>query len=342
MQYILGIESSCDDSAAAIIDENGNILSNIVISQLEEHAPYLGVVPEIAARSHMQNIEYCILKALSDAELTFDDISAVAATTGPGLIGGVIVGTMFAKTICAAKKIPFISINHLEGHALTARLTNQVQYPYLLLLASGGHCQFIAIEGLGKYHMLGATLDDAAGEVFDKVAKMLNMGYPGGPIVEKTALNGDKDKFKLPLSMTNRPGCDMSFSGLKTAVLRIVQENKPVTEEFKADICASFQHTIATIFAKRSSNAIKLFQEKFDSNDFVLSGGVAANTYIRKYLSETLKKHNFNLICPPINLCTDNAVMIAYAGLERFKLELFDKLDTCPKARWPLSYSEFH
>jgi N6-L-threonylcarbamoyladenine synthase len=336
MIKILGIESSCDDSAAAIIDEDSNILSNIVVSQLKEHEPYGGVVPEIAARAHMQNLEYVIRKALADANLTFDDIDAIAATTGPGLIGGVIVGTMFAKSICAAKNLPFISINHLEGHALTARLTHQVSYPYLLLLASGGHCQFIAVEDLGKYHLLGETLDDAAGEVFDKVAKMLAMGYPGGPIVEKMALDGDNTRFELPLSMIDRAGCDMSFSGLKTAVLRVIEKQPEVTEQVKKDICASFQHIVARIFAARSANAIKMFQEKFSSKYFVLAGGVAANKYIRNLLEAELRKSEFTLICPPIHLCTDNAAMIAYAGLERFKAGIFSDLMTCPKARWAL------
>jgi N6-L-threonylcarbamoyladenine synthase len=337
MTKILGIESSCDDSAAAIIDEDSNILSNIVVSQLKEHEPYGGVVPEIAARSHMKNLEYVIRKALADANLTFDDIDAVAATTGPGLIGGVIVGTMFAKSIAAAKKLPFISINHLEGHALTARLTNQVPYPYLLLLASGGHCQFIAVESLGKYHLLGETLDDAAGEVFDKVAKMLKMGYPGGPIIEKMAVGGDNKKFILPLSMTDRVGCDMSFSGLKTAVLRVLEKEEAITIEVKKDLCASFQHTIARIFAARSRNAIQMFKEKFSSHTFVLAGGVAANKYIRNILEEELEKSGFILTCPPIQLCTDNAAMIAYAGLERYKAGIFNDLMTCPKARWSLN-----
>lgn len=341
MTKILGIESSCDDSAAAIIDENRNLLSNIVISQIEEHAPYSGVVPEIAARAHMQNLEYAISKALSDSNLTFEDIDAIAATTGPGLIGGVIVGTMFAKSISAAKNIPFISINHLEGHALTARLTDQVPYPYLLLLASGGHCQFIAVESLGKYHLLGETLDDAAGEVFDKVSKMLRMGYPGGPIVEKMAFGGDKNKFKFPLSMTDRKGCDMSFSGLKTAVLRVVEQEPIITEVFKKDICASFQDTVAKIFVSRSLNAAHLFQEKFQSKNFVLAGGVAANQHIRNLLSNRLKEVGFDLICPPVKLCTDNAAMIAYAGLERFQAGLLDDLKTCPQARWQLFSGPF-
>ena len=336
MIKILGIESSCDDSAAAVVDENGDILSNVVVSQFKEHAPYSGVVPEIAARAHVKNLEYVISKSLSDARLSLENIDAVAATTGPGLIGGVIVGTMFAKSICASKNLPFISINHLEGHALTARLTDKIPYPYLLLLASGGHCQFIAVEDLGKYHLLGETLDDAAGEVFDKVSKMLKMGYPGGPIVEKMAMKGDHTKFLLPLSMTNRDGCDMSFSGLKTAVLRIIEKQEKISEEFKQDICASFQDVIVKIFAARSVNAIKLFQKTFNSKQFVLSGGVAANRYIKNYLQQELAKLDFTLICPKAELCTDNAAMIAYAGLERFKSGIFNDLTVCPQARWQL------
>ena len=336
MVKILGIESSCDDSAAAIIDEENNILSNIVVSQLNEHAPYSGVVPEIAARAHMQNLEYVILRALSDANLKFQDIDAIAATTGPGLIGGVIVGTMFAKSICAARNLQFISINHLEGHALTARLTDKVEYPYLLLLASGGHCQFIAVESLGKYHLLGETLDDAAGEAFDKVAKMLKLGYPGGPIVEKMAFEGNKSAFLLPLSMVDRAGCDMSFSGIKTAVLRIVEKQEQLTDEFVRDLCASFQDVVARIFAAKTEKAIKLFQERFHSKSFVLAGGVAANQYIRGILAHKVSELGFTITCPPVGLCTDNAAMIAYAGLERFKLGLFNDLMTCPKARWSL------
>jgi N6-L-threonylcarbamoyladenine synthase len=336
MVKILGIESSCDDSAAAIIDEENNILSNIVVSQLKEHAPYSGVVPEIAARAHMQNLEYVILKALSDANLKFQDIDAIAATTGPGLIGGVIVGTMFAKSICAARNLQFISINHLEGHALTARLTSKVQYPYLLLLASGGHCQFIAVESLGKYHLLGETLDDAAGEAFDKVAKMLKLGYPGGPIVEKMALEGNKSAFLLPLSMVDRDGCDMSFSGIKTAVLRIVEKQDKLTDQFVRDICASFQDVVARIFAAKTEKAIKLFQERFDSKSFVLAGGVAANQHIRAILEQKVSGLGFAITCPPVGLCTDNAAMIAYAGLERFKAGIFNDLMTCPRARWSL------
>lgn len=334
-KIVLGIESSCDDSAVGIVDSNKNILANIVVSQLKEHKPYGGVVPEIAARAHMKNINYVISAALAEAKINLSQIDAVAATTGPGLIGGVIVGAMFAKAISASLDKAFISINHLEGHSLVARLTNHVEYPYLLLLTSGGHCQFIAVEDLGKYKILGQTLDDAVGEVFDKVAKMLNLGYPGGPVVEQLALLGDIEKYKFPLSMSGREGCSMSFSGLKTAVLKTVTSSNHY-ENFINDICASFQHTVARILAERSLNAIKIFREKYSSNNMVFSGGVAANKYIRSYLSKSINQLNFNLVTPPINLCTDNGVMIAWAGMERLYKGLTSDLSVCPRARWSL------
>lgn len=334
---ILAIESSCDDTSVAIVNDSREILSNIVLSQLEEHKPFKGVVPEIAARAHMGNIEYCLELALDKANIKLEEVDAIAATTGPGLIGGVIVGTMFAKGLSAALNKPFIAVNHLEGHALTARLTNNVAYPYLLLLVSGGHCQFVEVKDLGSYKILGQTLDDAVGEAFDKVAKMLGLGYPGGPIVEKMAKEGNEKRFEFPLSMIGRAGCDMSFSGLKTAVRKeIISLGENISEQDKADICASFQYVISTILAKRTEKAIRLFQQNHDSTSFVLAGGVAANMYLREKLQKTLAKYDFKLEAIPLGLCTDNAAMIAWAAIERFQKGITNDLATAPKARWSL------
>lgn len=336
--HILGIESSCDDTGAAVVSSDKQILSNVVISQLKEHAPYLGVVPEVAARSHMRNLESAVKKALLDAKMDLQDIDAIAATCGPGLIGGVIVGTMFAKGLASAAKKPFIAINHLEGHILTARLTSDITFPYLSLLVSGGHCQFIAVLGIGEYKILGETLDDAVGEAFDKTAKILGLGFPGGPIIEKLAMIGRHDAYILPLSMTDRSGCDMSFSGLKTAVRRIVEEERNLSKEFIQNICASFQYTIGEILSSRAINAIEMFEAMYPPHDknFILSGGVAANMYLRKKLQYAISNHGFNLIAPEISLCTDNGAMIAWAGCERLKLGKVDDLSFCPKARWSL------
>lgn len=337
--HILGIESSCDDTGAAIVSSDKEILANVVVSQLKEHAPYQGVVPEIAARAHMQNLEAAVKKALLDAGMTLDEIDAIAVTTGPGLIGGVIVGTMFAKGLSSVINKPFIAINHLEGHILTPRLTSNITFPYLSLLVSGGHCQFIAVLDLGKYKILGETLDDAVGEAFDKTAKLLGLGYPGGPMIEKLAKLGKHDAYQLPFSMTERVGCDMSFSGLKTAVRRIVDEESNKSDEFIHNICASFQYTVGEILSKRSVNAIEMFNlhtNKAHDRHFILSGGVAANIYLRERLETTLARYDFTLSAPPISLCTDNAAMIAWAGIERLKLGLVDNLSVCPKARWSL------
>lgn len=334
---ILGIESSCDDTGVAIVRSDKTILANIVVSQLKEHAPYQGVVPEIASRAHMQNIEDATHEALRQANLELKDIDAIAVTAGPGLIGGVIVGTMFAKGLVSVLKKPFIAVNHLEGHALTARLTSDVQFPYLLLLVSGGHCQFIAALGVGQYKILGSTLDDAVGEAFDKCAKLLGLGYPGGPAIEKLAKLGDPKTYKLPLSMTDRAGCDMSFSGLKTAVRKLVESQGDLTEKVIADICASFQYTVAEILAARLGNAIEMFLGYAGGHrSFVIAGGVAANLYLRERLEKVVAKKGFELTAPPVALCTDNAAMIAYAGLERLQLGLIDDLGFCPKARWSL------
>lgn len=333
---VLGIETSCDETAASIVSSERNILSSIILSQNAVHAPYGGVVPEIAARSHIEHIDEVIKQAFAEAGCSFDAVDAVAATTGPGLIGGVIVGTMAGKAFASALKKPFIAVNHLEGHALTARLTNAVEFPYLLLLMSGGHCQVLVVEGVGKYSRLGGTLDDALGEAFDKVAKLLGLGYPGGPLVEAHAKAGNPVRFSFPLAMRGREGCDFSFSGLKTAVRLAVKElNMPSPQDI-ADICASFQYTAGEILKDRMHNAFVHFAARYKAKTFVVAGGVAANQYLLGILNMVATKHGFNLVAPPVKLCTDNAAMIAWTGIERLKLGLTDPLDTEPRARWPL------
>ncbi|RYE06275.1 MAG: tRNA (adenosine(37)-N6)-threonylcarbamoyltransferase complex transferase subunit TsaD [Rickettsiaceae bacterium] len=335
MTVILGIESSCDDTGAAIVNSEREILANIVISQKEEHALFQGVVPEIAARAHLQNVEKSIILALQKANIKLSDIDAIAATSGPGLIGGVIVGCMYGKGLASTLKKPFIAVNHLEGHALTARLTNQLRYPFLLLLASGGHCQFVAVEGLGKYKTLGQTLDDAAGEAFDKVAKMLSLPFPGGPEIEKIAKIGNPI-YKLPKPIINQPGCDMSFSGLKTATRLLIEELKPMDEQKIADIGASFQHVVGEILAVKAVQAIVMYEKICQNKMLVLAGGVAANQYLKNAIQNRISLIDYSLIAPPIELCTDNAAMIAYAGLERLEAGLTNTLDFCPRARWNL------
>lgn len=336
---VLGIETSCDETAAAVLKADGTVLSNVVLSQLDEHRPYGGVVPEIAARSHLDHIDDLVRQAMTDAGVSYDDLDAVAATSGPGLIGGVIVGVMTAKAIASAAGKPFVAVNHLEGHALTARLTEQVEFPYLLLLVSGGHCQLLSVEGVGRYTLYGRTVDDAVGEAFDKTAKMLGLPYPGGPNVEIAARSGDASRFKLPRPMVGRPDCDFSFSGLKTAVRQIIQklpEGMP-NEQERADICAAFQEAVGDVLADRCSRAMKRFAEEHGTgHTLVVGGGVAANVHIRGVLTETCRKAGMQFAAPPINLCTDNAAMIAWAGLERLRLGLTDTLEFAPRPRWPL------
>ncbi|QCS23793.1 tRNA (adenosine(37)-N6)-threonylcarbamoyltransferase complex transferase subunit TsaD [Rickettsia parkeri] len=339
MIKILGIESSCDDTAVSIITKNREILSNIIISQNTEHAVFGGVVPEIAARSHLSHLDKALKNVLKESNTKLTDISTIAATSGPGLIGGVIVGSMFARSLSSALKKPFIAINHLEGHALTARLTDNIPYPYLLLLASGGHCQFVAVLGLGKYKILGSTIDDAVGEAFDKVAKMLNLAFPGGPEIEKRAKLGDPHKYKFPKPIINSGNCNMSFSGLKTAVRTLIMNLKEINDTVINDIAASFQFTIGEILSSKVQDAIRAYEQitnNFDKKNIVIAGGVAANKYLQKILSSCAKTYGYRLIYPPIHLCTDNAAMIAYAGLERYNNKLFTPLNFCPKARWSL------
>jgi len=334
---VLGIETSCDETAVAIINSNNQVLSNKLFSQIDLHKKFGGVVPEIAARSHVEFLPHLIEEAFEDAKMTLNDIDAVATTGGPGLIGGVIVGVMYGKTLASCINKKFIAINHLEGHALVPKMTENIEYPYLLLLVSGGHCQIVMIEELGKYSIIGKTIDDAAGEAFDKVAKLLNIGYPGGPIVEQYAKKGNERAFEFPKPLLKKGGCDFSFSGLKTAVRNQINKLEEISEQDKADVCASFQYTVSEIINYKILEALKLFSCKFpNSKNVVISGGVAANQYLRQKLSENIKNLGYKLFYPPIDLCTDNAVMIAYAGMERLKNGDHSNLDFEPKSRWNL------
>lgn len=334
---VLGIETSCDETAAAVVDGDGKVRAQAVLSQVEDHKPYGGIVPEIAARAHLSHLDRLIAKAMGDAGVGFADLSAVAATAGPGLIGGVIVGVMTAKAIAMAHKIPFIAVNHLEGHALTARFTDGVQFPYLLLLVSGGHCQLLVVEGVGKFRRLGATMDDAAGEAFDKVAKLIGLGYPGGPAIERAARAGDAARFAFPRPLKGRPGCDFSFSGLKTAVRLAAEAILVPSDQDVADLAAGFQAALVESTADRVARAIAIFRKDYPAGDTVVaSGGVAANTALREALTAVSKKNGLRFVAPPVALCTDNAVMIAWAGAERLKLGWVDGLDVKPRPRWPL------
>jgi len=336
---ILGIETSCDETAAAVVTDRREILASVVRSQLEEHAPYGGIVPEIAARAHIEALDGIIAEAMQRAGIGFGDMDGVAATGGPGLIGGVIVGIMTAKGIAAARDIPFLAINHLEGHALTVRLTDNLVFPYLLLLVSGGHTQLLIVEGVGAYRRIGTTIDDAVGEAFDKTAKMLGLGYPGGPAIERTGEAGDAGRFALPRPMKGRPGSDFSFSGLKTAVRRSIETLPPgpVSTADAADICASFQAAVGEVIADRTKNAIETFRGMYpDGGALVVAGGVAANTLLRTTLERVAAAQDMRFVAPPPALCTDNGAMIAWAGVERLRLGLTDSLDFAPRPRWPL------
>lgn len=334
---MLGIETSCDETAAAIVDGAGTIHANVVFSQIEDHAPFGGVVPEIAARAHLEHLEPVIARALNEAGVGFEELDAVAATGGPGLIGGVLVGTMTAKAIAMARGIPYLAVNHLEAHALTARLTDGLAFPYLLLLVSGGHCQLIAVEGLGRYRRLGTTIDDAVGEAFDKTAKLLGMGYPGGPELEKAAEKGRADRFDLPRPMIGKPGCDFSFSGLKTAVRQKVAALGTPSAEDTADLAAAFQNAVAASLVNRCRNAIRSFSDSHGTGHaLVVAGGVAANKRLRAALSDLADASGMQFVAPPIALCTDNAAMVAWAGIERLRAGEEDPLSFAPRPRWPL------
>lgn len=339
---VLGIETSCDESAAAVVDSSGAILANVVLSQLDEHRPYGGVVPEIAARSHVEHIDGIITEAMSAAGLGFSDLSGVAATTGPGLIGGVMVGLVTGKSIAAVSKTPFIAVNHLEAHALSARLCEDVPFPYLLLLVSGGHCQLLIVEGVGQYTRLGTTIDDAVGEAFDKTAKLLGLDYPGGPAVERAALKGDPSRFELPRPLMGRPDCHFSFSGLKTAVRRAAEASSAKgNEQVTADLCASFQAAVSDVLADRTRRAMEAFRDRAGEQPatLVVAGGVAANSHIRERINRLCADEGFDLVCPPPALCTDNGAMVAWAGVERLRLGLVDSLTVPARARWPLDPS---
>ena len=334
---VLGIETSCDETAVAIIDDKKRIYSNKIFSQIDLHKKFGGVVPEIAARSHVECLPYLLEEAFEESKINLKDINAIAATGGPGLIGGVIVGVTYGKTIASVLNKTFIAINHLEGHALIPRMTNNVEYPYLLLLISGGHCQIVIVEKLGKYNIIGKTIDDAVGEAFDKVAKLLDLGYPGGPIVEKYAKNGNEKAFEFPKPLLKKGEYNFSFSGLKTAVRNQINKLDELSEKNKSDICTSFQYTISEVINHKIIESFKLFNSKFPhSKNVVISGGVAANQYIRNKLSENISILGYKLFYPPVNLCTDNAVMIAYAGIERLDNGDYSNLDFEPKSRWSL------
>jgi len=337
---ILGIESSCDETAVALIQENSSgvpsILSNIVSSQVDIHKEFGGVVPELAARSHIEKIDLIAKKAIKESGKKLEDVDAIAATAGPGLIVCLSVGLNFGKAIASFLNKPFIAVNHLEGHALSPKLVSKLNYPYLLLLISGGHSQYLSVQGLGKYKRLGTTIDDALGEAFDKTAKLIGIEFPGGPLLEKFAEKGDPKKFELPKPIINKGGCNLSFAGLKTAVLKISKKIK--TNQDKYDLAASFQKTIEKILYKKTEIAFKEFQKikKRERNTFVVAGGVAANKKIRKILTDLSLKENFDPIFPPLDLCGDNAAMIAMVGLEKFKIKKYDSFDHPAKPRWQL------
>lgn len=335
---VLGIETSCDETAAAVVDGDGRVLSHAVLSQIADHRPFGGIVPEVAARSHLHHLDSLIRRALDGASTGVAGLSAIAATAGPGLIGGVLVGVMTAKAMAAAAKLPFIAVNHLEGHALTARFTDGVAFPYLLLLVSGGHCQILAVEGVGRYRRYGTTLDDAAGEAFDKVAKLLGLGFPGGPAIERAAKAG-QDRFKFTRPMKGKPGCDFSFSGLKTAVRQAAEALPPgpLADRDVADLAASFQAALVDSLVDRVGRAAEKFTADYPAGRaLVVAGGVAANQALRTALSGVAAGAGLTFAAPPPALCTDNAVMIAWAGLERLKLGLTDPLDFKARPRWPL------
>ena len=338
---VLGIETSCDETAAAVVDAARAIRSNVILSQLDEHRPYGGVVPEIAARAHLDHLDSIVRRAMDDACAGFGDLAGIAATGGPGLIGGVMVGVMTAKAIAAVHKLPFIAVNHLEGHALTARLTDDVDFPFLLLLVSGGHCQLLAVEDVGDYRRLGGTIDDAIGEAFDKTAKLLGLGYPGGPAVEAAATRGDAGRFDLPRPLIGRPGCDFSFSGLKTAVHHAAAKlpDGAVTATDAADLAAGFQAAVGDVLVDRCGRALDIFIAAHPGIEarLVVAGGVAANRHLRARLADLCAERTASLVAPPRELCTDNAAMIAWAGIEHLQRGAHDGLDFAPRPRWPLT-----
>jgi len=337
---VLGLETSCDETAAAVVRLGGDggveVLSSVIASQIAAHAPYGGVVPEIAARAHVEMIGPMAAQALEAAGLGYGDLSGVAATAGPGLVGGVMVGLSFGKAVALARGLPLMAVNHLEGHALSARLAADLPYPFLLLLVSGGHCQLLEVAGPGAHRRLGSTIDDAAGEAFDKIAKTLGLPYPGGPALEKLAAGGDPDRFPLPRALLGRAGCDFSFSGLKTAAARIAETL--TREADRRDLAAAVQAAIARQLAERTDRAMAAYAETHAGEDlrFVVAGGVAANATVREVLMRTARARGFSFTAPPLAYCTDNAAMIALAGAERLAMGLVDPLDAPARPRWPL------
>jgi N6-L-threonylcarbamoyladenine synthase len=338
---VLGIETTCDETAAAVVerfeDGRGRILSNVILSQVSEHAAFGGVVPEIAARAHVEALDVIITRAMNEAGRTYDDLDGIAAAAGPGLIGGVIVGLTTAKAIALVKRKPLIAINHLEAHALTARLTDATPFPYCLFLASGGHTQVVAVLGIGNYVRLGTTMDDAIGEAFDKTAKLLGLGYPGGPQVEKEAMRGNATRFALPRPMQGRKDADFSLSGLKTALRLEAEKIAPLSDQDVADLCASFQQAVVDVVLDRLRAGLRIFRAQYGApSALVAAGGVAANQAIRKVLHRLAFEVGSVLVAPPLELCTDNGAMIAWAGCERLALGMVDTLEVAPRARWPL------
>ena len=341
VMIVLGIETSCDETSVALVRDDRTILSLATRSQLEVHRPYGGVVPEIAARDHLAALDPMMRQVLGRADGGLDSVDAVAATAGPGLIGGVLVGTMLAKGLALSRGIPFLAVNHLEGHALTPRLTGSAppDFPYLLLLVSGGHCQLLLVEDVGRYRRLGTTMDDAVGEAFDKVAKLLGLGYPGGPEIESAARRGDPTRFPLPAPMVGRPDCHFSFSGLKAAVRRLVEGwNAPPDPSARSDVAAAFQAAVARSLCDRAGRAIDaLTAVRPSGGALVVAGGVAANMALRADLADLARRHGLDFIAPPPALCTDNAAMIAWVGIERLRRgDPGDPLDFRPRPRWPL------
>lgn len=341
---VLGLESSCDETAAAVLRADGTILAEAVLSQDAEHAPFGGVVPEIAARAHLAHLPRLAARVMAEAGLGWRDLAGIAATSGPGLIGGLIVGASFGKGLAIAGGLPFVAVNHLEAHALTATLpglgTPPVAFPYLLMLLSGGHCQCVAVSGVGRYRRLGTTLDDAVGEAFDKAAKLLGLPWPGGPALERLAATGDPAAVPLPRPLLGRAGCDFSFSGLKTAVAQAVGQGGGAAEaqagnrHAPADIAAGFQAAVAAVLADRAQHALAMLP---GATALVVAGGVAANGAVRAALGRAAGRAGLPLVAPPVRLCTDNAVMVAWAGIARLRLGLTDRLDHAPRPRWPLA-----
>lgn len=335
---VLGLETSCDETAASVVrltaDGRATVLSSVIHSQIDDHAAYGGVVPEIAARSHVEMIAGVSRRAMAEAEVGYDDLDGVAATAGPGLVGGVMVGLSFGKALALARDLPLIAVNHLEGHAVSARLGAQVAYPFLLLLVSGGHCQLLEVRGIGNMTRLGTTIDDAAGEAFDKIAKAMGLGYPGGPALERLAATGDGSRYDLPRALLGRKDCDFSFSGLKTAASRLAQACE--TDQDRADLADAVQTAIARQLSERSERAMTDYVKTGAQRLFVVAGGVAANRTVRATLEATAAKHGFAFLAPPMAYCTDNAAMIALAGAERLQLGLTSDIDTAARPRWPL------